>query len=66
LKKDNEVIIGGIIKHQNKKVGFKLSFPNKAKAQYYKEMFKWIIKSDCFEVLDHNGYYDKNNQDGEN
>lgn len=51
--------LGGIIKHNKKGVGFKVSFQNKKQAQYYKEMMMYILKSDEYMLQVHHGYYDK-------
>lgn len=51
--------IGGIVKHGNGQVGFRMGFETKEQAQMYKEMMVYIVRSDGFEILGHRGYYDK-------
>ena len=53
-----KVIIGGIIKHNNVGVGFKITFPTKEMAQAYKDMFRWILLDDKLNVATNRGYFD--------
>ena len=51
------VVIGGIIKCGGG-VGFKIIFPDKKKANHYKDMIRWILLDDEFKVISKTGYYD--------
>ena len=55
---NNKVIIGGIIKHNNTGIGFKITFPNKELANHYKDMFRWILLDDKLTVATNIGYHD--------
>jgi len=61
MKKNDCVILGGIVKHKNMRggYGFKVTFLTAKEAVYYKDMFFYIIRSDKYKVIKENGYYDK-------
>jgi len=49
--------LGGIIKHRQG-IGFKVTFQDREQANYYKQMFYYILKSDYKDVENIGGYYD--------
>ena len=55
---NNKVILGGIIKHNNIGVGFKITFPDKEMANHYKDMIRWILLDDKHIVATNKGYHD--------
>ena len=61
---DKDVILGGIIKHNQQGVGFKITFKNTNTANYYKDMIRWILINDQYPIIYNKGYYDKYDMDG--
>jgi len=59
-----QIIMGGIIKHKENRVGFKISFKDKETANKYKDMFRWIIINDGHPLIYNLGYYDKYKENG--
>ena len=49
--------MGRIIKHK-KGAGFKITFPDKKKANHYKAMIKWILADDGYRIDNDTGYFD--------
>jgi hypothetical protein len=58
-----QVILGGVIKHNNG-IGFKITFQDQATANKYKDMMRWIIKNDKHPVVYKTGYYDIYDKEG--
>jgi len=56
--------MGGIIKHKQGGIGFKITFPDRTLANQYKDMIRWILISDNHPLVYKTGYYDNYNIDG--
>ena len=61
--KKTNVIMGGIIKHNNG-IGFKITFQDQNTANKYKDMFRWILVHDGYPLIYNLGYYDTYKENG--
>lgn len=52
------VILGGIIKHGQNGVGFKITFEDAGQANRAKDMLRWILLDDNMTVKVNKGYHD--------